>query len=129
MTGTTAFVRNTRQRRAIRAALESSPHPLTPTQIFAIAHPSLPKLHLVTVYRTLHTMEQDGQISSVLVPGEPPHYELAREHHHHFFCRLCRRIFNLPCDGHSCASPRAPLFQIDEVRIVTLGRCLECAAA
>jgi len=123
------LLRETRQRRAIRAAMQSSPHPLTVAQIHALAVRELPKLSAVTVYRVLHAFEAESVVNIVNVPGESTHYELTREHHHHFFCRLCRRVFDIPCDGHKRTVPRAPLFQIEEHQVVLLGRCVDCAQA
>jgi len=124
-----ALLRDTRQRRAIRAALAGASGPLTSNQIYLIARHGLPKLSNVTVYRVLHAMESEGLIAVVVVPGESPHYELSREHHHHFFCRICRRIFDIPCDGHKRTRISAPLFKVEEHQVVLLGRCVDCAQA
>ena len=123
------LLRDTRQRRAIRAAMQSSEHPLTAAQIHALAVQQQPKLSAVTVYRVLHALESERVVNVVNVPGHSAYYELTREHHHHFFCRLCRRIFPIPCDGHPRTPARAPLFQIEEHQVVLLGRCVECAQA
>jgi Fur family ferric uptake transcriptional regulator len=128
ITAMPAPLRDTRQRRAIRAVLESSTRPLTAADIHAAAVRTLPKLSEVTVYRVLHAFEAESLVNVVTVPGETAHYEMSREHHHHFFCRLCRRVFDIPCDGHRRTPVRAPLFQIEEHQVVLLGRCMECAA-
>lgn len=118
--------RDTRQRRAILALLEESSRPLTAAQIHAMAQERVPRLSAVTVYRVLHGLESDGLVGVVSVPNEVPHYEMAREHHHHFFCRLCRQIFDIPCDGHPPAPARPALFRVEEHQVLVLGRCLKC---
>jgi Fur family ferric uptake transcriptional regulator len=119
--------RNTRQRRAIRAVLESNCHPLTVAEIHAQAVREIPKLSAVTVYRVLHAFEAEKLVDLVTIPGVTDHYELAREHHHHFYCRSCQRIFDIPCDGHHCKPPGTEIFEVEEHHVVLLGRCVDCA--
>jgi Fur family ferric uptake transcriptional regulator len=113
----------------IRAALEASANPLTAAQLHAVVARELPKLSPVTVYRVLHALEAENVVNVVTVPGEAVHYEITREHHHHFFCRWCRRVFDVPCDGHKRTATHAPVFEIEEHQVVLLGRCAECAPA
>ncbi|GAB4386946.1 MAG: transcriptional repressor [Phycisphaerales bacterium] len=122
--------RITQQRRAIERAFERARRPLSPAEIHRLSSKEAPNLSLSTVYRTLKRMQDDGAISPVSVPDEPPRYELAHvaeRHHHHFHCRTCGRVFDLAgCPtGLGRLVPRG--FVLEEHTLVLHGVCRECA--
>jgi Fur family ferric uptake transcriptional regulator len=93
--------RNTRQRRAIREVVERAGRPLSTDEILAAAQASLPALGRATVYRSIRALLDEGWLAAVDVPGRSALYERAgKEHHHHFECSRCKRVYEL--DG--CAS-------------------------
>jgi Fur family ferric uptake transcriptional regulator len=121
--------RNTRQRKAVRAALESSGVPLRAQEIHRHAAVSVPGLGLATVYRTLRALQEAGEVTLVALPGDTPRYELAHlHHHHHFRCRSCGGVFEV----HGCPGNLASLapagFSVDDHEVVLYGRCARCAA-
>jgi Fur family ferric uptake transcriptional regulator len=122
------LLRDTRQRRTIRAILEGASQPLTAVKIHALAVLSIPKLSAVTVYRVLHAFEAEGVVTVVTIPGTVPHYELSRGHHHHFFCRACHQVLDIPCDGHPPLPRISPRFQVEEQQVVLVGLCADCVA-
>ena len=88
--------RDTRQRRAIRRVLETSGRPLSPKEVLAGAHRSVPGLGIATVYRNLKALVEEGLLVAVALPGEAARYEPAgKDHHHHFRCRRCDRLFEV----------------------------------
>ena len=121
-----SLIRDTRQRRAIRAILEGAPQPITCPEIHAKALRTLPKTSIVTIYRVLEAFEKEGLVSKVTVPGAVPHFELARGHHHHFFCRHCHKVLDVPCDGHPGTPRIAPRFKVEEQQVVLVGLCPDC---
>ncbi|MEY2594700.1 MAG: hypothetical protein RI972_2389, partial [Pseudomonadota bacterium] len=94
-----ATERNTRQRTAIRAALEQAGRPLLPAEVLEAAQAEVPGLSLATVYRGLKSLVEDGAIAPVSLPSEVTRYEVAGHHHHHHFqCLSCQRVY----DVHAC---------------------------
>src|SRR4051812_2679477 len=90
------MIRDTRQRRALRKILEEADRPLTPPELLLRAQSMVPRLGIATVYRTLKEMTDEGAVTSVEIPGQPPRYERSgKHHHHHFFCRACGQVFEL----------------------------------
>ena len=91
--------RATRQNTAIREALAAAGRPLSPAEVLDEARRHVAALGLATVYRNLKALLDAGEIQVVALPGEAPRYEPARrEHHHHFRCDVCQRVF----DVHQC---------------------------
>lgn len=126
-----AMSRRTRQRDAIRAAFERLDRPLSPQEVLEAAADEAESLSLATVYRALKSMSEEGEIVTVVVPGESPRYEVAgKEHHHHFHCRECGRVFEMPgCVGNRLDELAPDGFEVQDHELTLIGRCAECAGA
>jgi Fur family ferric uptake transcriptional regulator len=122
--------RRTKQRAAIETALRGAARPLTPGQVLAAAQRAVPGLGLATVYRALREMIGEGTAYVVEIPGSAPLYESAHlGHHHHFHCRACHKVFEIPgCPGNLRRLAPAG-FELDGHEVVLYGRCTRCAAA
>ncbi len=121
--------RETRQRRAIRAALEEAGHPLSPKELLELARGDVEGLGIATVYRNVKSLQEEGWLATVELPGEPPRYEVAgKEHHHHFHCRACDRVFEVEgCPGDlKRVTPKG--FKLERHEFVLYGVCVQCAA-
>lgn len=119
--------RSTRQRTAIRAAIEAAGRPLSPQEVLLAAQVEVPALSLATVYRNLKQLQDAGEIQAVDLPGENPRYEgTHHDHHHHFQCTSCQRVF----DVHECPGDMASLapkgFTVERHELTLYGRCDEC---
>ena len=122
--------RQTRQQTAIREAFLSSDRPLSPQEVFTEANRRASGIGLATVYRHLKSLVAEAWLVPVDLPGEPPRYELSgKRHHHHFHCRRCGRLFDIPgCPGPlASAAPKG--FEVEDHEITLYGRCPDCAAA
>lgn len=120
--------RNTRQRTAIRQAIADAARPLLPQEILQAAEVEVPGLSLATVYRNLRTLVDDGDLLAVTLPGEVARYEIAgAEHHHHFQCLSCQRVFEV----HACPGNLASLapqgFVVERHELTLYGRCTDCS--
>ena len=119
--------RSTRQRDAIRTAIESARRPLSPLEVLSSARIRVPGLGIATVYRGLKRLQVEGLVRAVDLPGHPPRYEAAGHgHHHHFHCTRCDRVFDVDaCPGEM--SKLAPTgFRVDDHELTLHGRCADC---
>lgn len=121
--------RDTRQRQAIRAALERADRPLSPKEVLSASRRRVRSLGIATVYRTLNSLLEEGWLAEVVLPGEPSRYEVAgKVHHHHFICEGCDRVFEV----HACPGDMKSLvpegFAMSRHELVLYGECAECAA-
>lgn len=120
-------MRSTRQRSAILAALHKAERPLSAAEVLHFARTEVPGLGLATVYRTIDSLAERKEIIAVEIPGKPPRYELAgKEHHHHFLCRACHRVYEVEgCPGNFDAFvPEG--FELEGHEITLYGRCDAC---
>jgi Fur family ferric uptake transcriptional regulator len=122
--------RHTRQRAAIRRALEREARPLSPAELLAAARREVPGLGVATVYRAVKALVEEGTAVAVELPGEPARYERTPAgHHHHFRCRRCERVFEVPGCARGIAGLAPAGFEVDGHELVLYGRCAPCAAA
>ena len=122
--------RKTRQRAAIRAAFDQAARPLGPVEVLEIARRDVGQLGIATVYRTLKALVEDGWLVPVALPGEHDRYEPAGlDHHHHFRCRSCERVFDLSgcVKGLRDLLPRR--FRLESHDLVLQGQCRDCVQA
>lgn len=119
--------RSTRQRHAILAALRAAQRPLLPAEILDLAQSDTPGIGIATIYRNLKSFQEEGAVQMVHLPGENARYELCgKPHHHHFLCRECTRVFDVP----GCPGPLDGLapdgFAVDGHELTLYGQCAEC---
>lgn len=120
--------RNTRQRTAIRAVIARAERPLLPLEVLDAAQVVARGLGIATVYRTLKALVDDGELRMVNLPGENARFEAAdANHHHHFQCSACQRVF----DVHACPGDLTHLaprgFVVEDHDLTLYGRCRDCA--
>ena len=119
--------RATKQRSAISQAISRAARPLFPQEILASAKEVVPNLNLATVYRNLNALVEEQVVSVVQLPGQPTRFELAGNHHHHFHCKQCDRVYDI----HACSAEISKLapqgFQVEDHDVILYGRCPACS--
>jgi Fur family ferric uptake transcriptional regulator len=92
--------RNTRQKEAIREAFTAADRPLAHEEVLEFAQKKVEGISIATVYRNINSLVEDKWLVPVEIPGTTTRYEVAgKEHHHHFKCNDCGRLFELNgCD-------------------------------
>jgi Fur family ferric uptake transcriptional regulator len=122
--------RQTRQRAAIDRVFTETARPLDPREVLAAARRYVPRLGIATVYRAIKTLSDEGRVVPVTLPGEHARYEAGgREHHHHFQCRRCHKVYELEgCVG-DFQTITPPGFKLDDHEVVLYGLCDTCSAA
>jgi Fur family transcriptional regulator, ferric uptake regulator len=119
--------RNTRQRTAIREAIAQAGRPLLPQEVLDAAQAAAPGLSIATVYRNLRALLDEGELRSVMLPGENARYELAGiGHHHHFQCLQCQRVFEVTACPGNLAALAPPGFTVEDHDLTLYGRCSDC---
>jgi len=95
--------------------------------VLAWAKRRMPGIGIATIYRNLKAFVESGALRVVPVPGEADRYEIAgKQHHHHFFCRTCKKAFEMTgCPG-SLASLAPSGFKVEEHEIYLYGQCRQC---
>jgi Fur family transcriptional regulator, ferric uptake regulator len=89
--------RKTAQGAAIEQVFRRHDRPLGILDILAYGREIVPSLNQATVYRNLKQLIADGWLKQISHPTLGTLYERAQKsHHHHFHCRNCNRVYELP---------------------------------
>ena len=123
--------RRTKQRNTIIKEVVSAEGPLSIEEIHTRASAQVPGLGIATVYRTIKTLKEEGQVAVVELPGEEPRYEPSgRAHHHHFRCLSCEQIFDLElCPVGLPEGTTLPGgYTVEDHSLTLYGRCSLCIA-
>lgn len=119
--------RNTRQRAAILDAISQARRPLLTREVLQSAQRALPSLGIATVYRNLKALLAEGQLKVVDLPGENPRFEMAGgQHHHHFQCTRCQRVFDVDACPGDLSGLAPPGFAVEDHDLTLYGRCKDC---
>lgn len=123
------MVRNTRQRAIIREVLEKADRPLGAQEVLTEAQEQMEGLGIATVYRTIKGLMEEGWLVPVELPGEPPRYELAgKDHHHHFHCKDCGKMYELEGCVENLKKLIPKGFRITGHEVLLYGACAQCCS-
>ncbi|TGK08926.1 transcriptional repressor [Leptospira fletcheri] len=118
--------RKTKQKEEIFRVIQDAKGPLSVKEIHDLSKLSLKNIGIATVYRTVNHLLESEKIHEIKLPGESSRFETSHlEHHHHFHCTECDRVF----DVEVCPFPIENLpkgFRVDSHEILLYGVCSEC---
>lgn len=84
-----------------------------------------PSLSKTTIYNTLDTLQQHDLVK-VLTIGTKFRYDFNLKPHHHFRCRRCGAIIDLPPGNASLDCIDTDGHRVDEVHVYLKGICNQC---
>ncbi|MGI4826699.1 MAG: Fur family transcriptional regulator [Janthinobacterium lividum] len=119
--------RKTKQKDAIRAAFLIADRPLSPEETLKHAKESVAGISIATVYRNIGTLLEEHWLTCVSVPGETDRYEVAgKEHHHHFRCTTCGKVFEMPGCSVQYRQDLPVGFHVTGHEFFLFGVCADC---
>ncbi len=118
----------TYQRRAIVRHLAEHGGHWTATQLRTAMTASFPRASRATVYATLALLRDLGVLQEVLVPGGERRFDTNPEPHHHFLCRRCGQLEDLPVPTLAVrfVDEKAPPFEVERFSVIAEGVCGRC---
>lgn len=124
--------RDTRQRRALRDRLSVQDAFISAQQLYSDLRADGEKIGLATVYRTLQTMSESGEVDAVRTDdGEVIYRMCGPRHHHHLVCRTCGLTVELDGPGVERWAAKAATDNgfTDVTHVVELfGLCTDCSS-
>jgi Fur family ferric uptake transcriptional regulator len=119
--------RKTNQRNAIQEVFRNIDRPLDINEILETGRRTVESLNQATVYRNLKILVEKGWLKKIYTPGRGALYERAgKEHHHHFQCRQCDRLFEIAGCAFNEQSSTPPGFITEEHEVYLYGICSFC---
>jgi Fur family ferric uptake transcriptional regulator len=125
-----AGLRVTPQRRAVWAAFGDEGGHLAADEVFARARRLLPELSRATVYNTLAAFVEAGMLQAVESRGAVLYDPNPDPDHHHFRCRNCDRLYDVPVEGvEELRISGDGGFVVDTTTVLLRGLCPQCSRA
>lgn len=122
-------MRYSKQREAVlKTVMQTDIHP-TADWVYDQVRRDFPKVSLGTVYRNLGQLEREGLIRRI-PDGSLQRYDGNLDHHHHFKCLQCRRIYDIQVDLDNILNPLPdhPTFKVTNMFLELQGLCDGCQA-
>ena len=83
-----------------------------------------------SVYNVLNKLEKHGLVTLAIIGPGRALYEMANPWHHHFVCRACEAVLDVPCVvcDKPCLESTLAGARIDEAQVIFRGLCPACVA-
>jgi Fur family peroxide stress response transcriptional regulator len=119
--------RNSRQKTAILACVQSAENHPTADWIFNQVREDIPNISLGTVYRNLNQLVSDGLIGAYQY-GKTVCYDGVTERHDHFRCLQCNTIIDIDVLGSDIVSQinHEQDFHVSKASLELVGTCKSC---
>ena len=122
-------MRNTHQRDAILAYLQSQRAHRSASEVYDAVRKEIPNISLGTVYRNLGQLVELGKIITVETQDKFVYYDGYIKPHTHFVCRGCKSIFDFETESLYPKEITKNGFQIENERTVYYGLCNACSSS
>jgi len=122
-------LKNTKQRAAILALLESSAEPVSAEDLYEKMKAEFPTLAVSTVYRNLERFTALGIIEKEVFPDGVLRFLSAEKHGHYLICTVCSKKIKLgacPLAGLERRLEKDTGFEIDGHSLTIYGKCPNC---
>ncbi|MFV1990784.1 MAG: Fur family transcriptional regulator [Acidimicrobiales bacterium] len=124
-------LRVTRQRLLVLAALEQAGGHRSAEAVGVLLENDGAGLSRGTVYKVLDDLVATGIVMLADRGPGTALYEIADEWHHHFVCRSCGDVIDIPCEVGSkpCLDVSILGAEVDEAQVIFRGRCPTCVSS
>ena len=130
MTRQSGPTRQTRQRTAVKAALDGRDDFMSAQQLHDLLRHQGESVGLTTVYRSLQGLAEAGEVDLLVTDdGETVYRRCSPEHHHHLVCRSCGRTVEITgpaVETWADAVAREHGFSDISHTLEVFGLCAEC---
>ena len=119
--------RKTSQKIAIQEVFQQYDRPLDIEEILSAGREKIQSLDPSTVYRNLKLLVEQGWLLKISHPTLGTFYERSgKSHHHHFHCRVCNKVFEVPGCALNEEKSTPPGFVTEAHEVFLFGACASC---
>jgi Fur family peroxide stress response transcriptional regulator len=117
----------TPQRLSILAYLEGNTGHPTADEIYRYVSKKFSTMSFATVYKTLETLKQQGQLKEITIDPQKRHFDPNTEPHQHIICSKCKKISDIFVTFDlSLTEKHVQGFQISGSHVEFYGLCPKC---
>ena len=121
-------LRVTQQRVAVLEFLLATPKHPTAEEVGAAVNRLVPTASRASIYNVLHSLRESGLIDELVVGDAVARYDANLDRHHHFICRACGAVEDVPFETFREA-PRPRLADghtVEDYTVTLRGVCPRC---
>lgn len=118
----------TQPRLRVLACLEHQHGHLAADEIVELLRTESQALPRATVYNVVRDLVTAGLAMQADVGPGRALFEVSESWHHHFVCRSCERVIDVPCAKGTkpCLDAGLPGVEVDEAQVIFRGLCPDC---
>ena len=116
----------TPQRLAVMEFLNNNTTHPTADEIYNQLKKKYPAISLATVYKNLDVLKEAGEVKELTIIKEKSFWDFKTEPHGHFFCRVCKRVFDIDFDHSVLKKIPESGHAIENVEVYFYGVCSDC---
>ncbi len=121
-------IKVTPQRLSVYLAFDKTMGHLSADQVYRSVQRKVPAISLGTVYSILENFCSKGLLREIKINFDKSLYEMKKEPHHHFSCRICSKIFDVHMPVCSALQNRiVDGHMIDDFQGYFYGICASCS--
>lgn len=121
-------VKVTPQRVAVLEFLYENPDHPSADEVYRQVQRRYPNISRATIYNTIKALTENGLLQEILVQQEKTHVDWNVSSHHHFRCKQCGKVEDVPYEVLTAekVAERLEGHQVDKVRVLMEGSCKNC---
>ncbi len=123
--------RKTKQKHIVLEAVKArNDHP-TAEEIYSDVHSIDARISRATVYRNLHQLAKNGEISYIDLVPDAGRYDRRSDRHHHMLCEVCGSVSDAPVDYSDSEDRKLEKitgFSVRRHEVIFRGVCVKCLA-
>ena len=125
-----AGLRVTRRRMAILRTLDTLGGHRTADELATALDNAGEPVPRASLYHALGSLADAGVLMVADAGPGVARYETGADWHHHFVCRRCGAIIDVPCavGRQPCLEPELPGLVVEEAQVIYRGLCASCAS-
>ena len=123
--------RNTKQKQTVLEAVKARCDHPTAEEIYTDVHRRDSRISKATVYRNLHQLAKNGEISYIDLVPYAGRYDRRTDRHHHMLCEVCGSVSDAPAEYSDAEDRRleeATGFRVRRHEVIFRGVCEKCLA-
>lgn len=120
--------RNTKQKELILEVLKASKKHPTVGELYGEVKKMDSSIGQATIYRNVNRLYRDNKLMKISVCGVD-HYDMKRENHFHFYCKKCRKLYDVFDDDYLTFASKVEKekqIKVENISILLEGICEDC---
>ncbi len=97
------------------------------SEIYARMKNRFPSISIATIYKIIETFLHNSIVEEIHITSEKRRYELKKDSHAHYICRVCGKIYDIYLDSETVfEQAKRKGYKPEKCNIYLYGKCPDC---